>query len=350
MKFLLAILTAMFAVTAQADYRMIVPDSPGSGGAVWASVIAKHLSKYTDEPIVLQHVPGARNIPGMNQWHKEFRFDDKTMVVSLGSHAVNFLLEPVDYNFSDYEVLGLMNLDLVVGHNRSHDPKTQKNRFGGGNALTDALAVGIMICGPQPSTDAYLACWRERMIWVNGVAGNQIRPMYLRGELNITRDPPTSWIRFYEQDPNTVVWFTHGLRDLKTSKQIQNPNFKGRLFEDVYRQTWGVAPSGELYEAYHMARTFNNVLQKVLWVNKGNPNAEKLRTAMRKMLADPEAVKAIEEDSGRYEWVIGQPADNIRVGLYQMITEQRLKTLVRWYNEAYGTKSIYKPELVVKGK
>jgi hypothetical protein len=327
---------------------MIVPDSPGSGGAVWASVMAKHLSKYTEEPIVLQHIPGARNIPGMNEWHNKYRFDDKTIAVSLGSHAVNFLLESVDYNFADYEVIGMMNLDLIIGHNKTHNPKTEKSKFGGGNALADALAVGLMICGPQPNTDAYLKCWNEKMTWVKGVAGNQIRPMYLRGELNVTRDPPTSWIRFYQKEPNTVVWFTHGLMDLKTKQQVENPNFKGYLFEDVYKKTWGAAPSGELFEAYHMARSFNNVLQKVIWVNKGNPNAEKLRNAMRKMLSDSEAVAAIIEDSGNYEWVIGKDADKIRQELFSLITEKRLKTLVRWYNDAYGTNSIYKGQLVAK--
>ena len=143
-KYLIAAAIAVASLSARADYTMIVPDSPGSGGAVWASVIAKHLSKYTDEPIVLQHVPGARNIPGMNAWHNKFRHDDKTMVVSLGSHAVNFLLEPVDYNFADYSVIGMMNLDLIVGHNKAHDPKTQKSKMAGGNALNDALAVGLI--------------------------------------------------------------------------------------------------------------------------------------------------------------------------------------------------------------
>jgi hypothetical protein len=348
MKYLIGFLFLLSSTFALADYRMIVPDSPGSGGAVWASVMAKHLSKYTDEPIVLQHVPGARNIPGMNQWHKEFRKDDKTMVVSLGSHAVNYLLEEVDYDFSQYDAIGLMNLDLVVGHNKNFNPKTDKAKFGGGNAMTDALAVGLMLCGPKSDTNAYLACWKEKMIWVNGVAGNQIRPMYLRGELNITRDPPTSWIRFYENDANTVVWFTHGLRDLKTGKQIENPNFKGKLFEDVYKATWGVAPSGELYESYHMARTFNNVLQKVIWVNKGNPNTQKLRDALNKMLKDPEAIAAIVEDTGKYDWVVGDNADKMRKSLYRDITDKKLKNLVVWYNGAYGTKSVFKGDLAWK--
>ena len=348
MKRFFLILLGIFAVTAQAEYRMIVPDAPGSGGAIWASVVTKHLSKYIDEPIVIQHVPGARNIPGMNEWHKKFRFDERTMVVSFGSHAVNFLLEPVDYNFNDYEAIAMENSDIIIGHHKSHDPKKQTSKFGGSNALIDALGVALMICGPQSTTDAYLTCWKEKMVWVNGVAGNQIRPMYLRGELNITRDPPASWLRFYEKESNTVVWFTHGLRDLKNGAQVENSNYPGKRFEDVYRKTWGVAPKGELYETYHLGRTFNNVLQKVIWVNKGNPNANKIREAVRKMQADPEAMAALEKESGRYEWIVGDQANQIRSDLNKMITEKRLMTLVRWYNEAYNTKSIYKPDLVNK--
>ena len=332
--------------TAHAEYRMIVPSSPGSGGAVWASVVAEQLSKFTDEPIVLQHVPGARNLPGLNAWHNKFRFDDKTMVVSFGSHSVNYLLEKVDYNFKDYTAIGMMNLDLIVGHNKNHDPKTQVSRFAGTNAMNDALGVGIMICGPQPSTEAYIACWKEKMVWVNGVPGKEIRPMYLRGELNVTRDPPPSWMRFYAKEPNTVVWWTHGIMDLKTGKQIENPNFPGYLFEDVYEKTWGVKPSGDLWEAYHLARTFNNVLQKVIWVNKGNPNAEKLTKAMRAMLADPDAVAAIEANAGKYEWIVGDKANEIRDNLNKMIYMENYGTLVEWYQKAYGTKSKVKPELI----
>ena len=74
---------ATLTTTAQAEYRLIVPSGPGSGGATWASVVAEQLTKFTDEPIVLQHVPGARNIPGLNMFHNKFRFDDKTIVVVL---------------------------------------------------------------------------------------------------------------------------------------------------------------------------------------------------------------------------------------------------------------------------
>ena len=341
-----ALFVATLTTTAQAEYRLIVPSGPGSGGATWASVVAEQLTKFTDEPIVLQHVPGARNIPGLNMFHNKFRFDDKTIVVSFGSHSVNYLLENVDYKFSDYTAIGMMNLDLIVGHHKDHDPINEVSSFAGTNAMNDALAVGIMICGPQPSVDAHIACWKKKMKWVNGVKGSGILPMYLRGELNVTRDPPPSWLRHYANEPNTRLWFTHGIMDLKTGKQIPNPNYPDKLFEDVYEQTWGVKPSGDLWEAYHLARTFNNVLQKVLWVNKGNPNAEKLTNALRAMLADEDAVAAIVANAGKYEWIVGDKANEIRDKLNLMIKKDNYSTLVKWYREAYGTKSKFKPEIV----
>ena len=47
-----ALFVATLTTTAQAEYRLIVPSGPGSGGATWASVVAEQLPKFTDEPIV----------------------------------------------------------------------------------------------------------------------------------------------------------------------------------------------------------------------------------------------------------------------------------------------------------
>ena len=63
------------------------------------------------------------------------------------------------------------------------------------------------------------------------------------------------------------------------------------------------------------------------------------------MLKDPEAVAAIIEDTGKYEWVVGQKADDVRKTLYNEITNKKLKNLVVWYNGAYGTKRVFKGDL-----
>ena len=64
-KLLTAIAAAltMSATTAFADYTLIVPQAPGKGTSVWGEIIAKNLEKFIGEPVVVRHIPGARDIP-----------------------------------------------------------------------------------------------------------------------------------------------------------------------------------------------------------------------------------------------------------------------------------------------
>jgi hypothetical protein len=64
------------------------------------------------------------------------------------------------------------------------------------------------------------------------------------------------------------------------------------------------------------------------------------------MLADPEAVAAIEQRTGRYGWIVGNDGNAVIGELSKLITEQALKGAVRWNQEAYGFPSVYKPELL----
>ena len=97
-----------------------------------------------------------------------------------------------------------------------------------------------------------------------------------------------------------------------------------------------------------MSRNFRDVLQKALWVNKGNPNTEKLRAALAKMITDPEAAKALEADTGRYEWIIGNAGNQVVDRLRGNITEKKLQHMVWWHENAYKFPSVYKPHLVIK--
>ena len=350
MKRLLAMLALMIGTQAHADYTLIVPQGPGLGTAVWAGIIAKNLSKYTDEPVVVRHIPGARDIPGYNEFHNKLRFDNKTIMVAHGGNGVSFLLDKVDYDYRQYDAIGMMNLDIVVGKRVGTDPKKDTFKVAGGSGLEpDGMAMAMMVCGPQPngSIDSYLKCWKRRVVWVNGVKGAEKRLGFLRGELNITRESPPAWIKFWtDKAKNNEVWFTHGTYDLANKRQVADSNFPGTQFEDVYKKLWGVNPSGELYEAYRLTRNWRDVIQKSLWVNKGNPNTEKLRAALRKMLADPEAVAAIEQRTGRYGWIVGNDGNAVIGELSKLITEPALKGAVRWNQEAYGFPSVYKPELL----
>ena len=57
-------------------------------------------------------------------------------------------------------------------------------------------------------------------------------------------------------------------------------------------------------------------------------------------------IKALESKVGNYEWVIGIDGDTMRDTLMTFITEDALKTLVKWNQEALDLKSVYKEELI----
>ena len=114
----------------------------------------------------------------------------------------------------------------------------------------------------------------------------------------------------------------------------------------LFEERWGVAPSGKLYDAYKLVKSFRDGMQKAIWVNKGNPNVEALREALRQVATNPESVAAIVAAVGHYEWIIGEDGNAHRDTLMTFITEDALKTLVRFNAEAFGINSVYKEHLV----
>tara|TARA_B100001057_G_scaffold151746_3_gene151756 strand:+ start:768 stop:1823 length:1056 start_codon:yes stop_codon:yes gene_type:complete len=337
----------MSATTAFADYTLIVPQAPGKGTSVWSEIIAKNLEKFIGESVVVRHIPGARDIPGFNKFHNSLRFDDKTIMVAHGGNGVSFLLDKIDYNYFDYELMGSMNNDIVLGKHAGADEKSGNWTIAGGSGFEpDAAAVAMLLCGPQGgnTVDDYLKCWRERVTWVNGVSGGEKRLGFKNGEFDVARESPAAWKRFYEGIEGNELWFTHGILDLENKVQMADPNFPGTQFEDLYEKLWGEAPKGDLYEAYRLTRNWRDAIQKSLWVNKGNPNAEKIKAAVTEMINDPVASAEIYAKTGTYPWI--QDGPELLATLKSLITEKALKDAVKWNQEAYGFPSIYKPELL----
>lgn len=353
MKKLIATLVAAFTMAAaQADYRMIVPQAAGNGTAVWASIIARHLEKQLGEPVVIQHIPGAKDIPGFNEFHNKLRFDEKTIMVSHGGNGIGYLVDRVDYDYHHYDSIGMMNLNIIVGKKKGENPIDDRRvKIAGGSGMeTDGMAIAMLVCGNLPTMQAYLDCWNKNVAWVNGVPGNERRLGFMRGEFNVARESVVAWFKHYQStEAAAEIWFHHGVYDFKTRGQNDDPNFPpGYRFETVFEKVHGAKPTGPMYEAYTLSRNFRDVLQKALWVNKGNPNTERLRAALRKMITDPEAAAALEKDTGKYQWIIGNDGNRVVDTIRRNITERKLQDLVWWHDNAYRFKSVYKPELVIK--
>jgi len=146
MKNIILIVTFYFSLSfsALAEYTMIIPQKPGGGTSQWAQIIAQYLEPHLGESIRLQHIPGARDIPGFNKFHNELRFDEKTIMVSHGGNGVSYLTEQVDYNYRDYTPIGGMNLTIVVGEK---DLSDHIYFAGGSGQIPDVMALTLCQCG-----------------------------------------------------------------------------------------------------------------------------------------------------------------------------------------------------------
>ena len=334
--------------TASADYTFVVPQKPGGGTTVWTEIVAKELAPFLGEKIIIKTIPGARDIPGFNKFHNDLQKDDKTVMVSHGGNGVSFLQENVDYNYADYTSIGLMNLNIISGIRKDYKSGDKISFAAGSGMVPEAFAMTMLLCGPDLSMDQYAECFKKNVIWVAGMSGGERRLAFKRGELNGTRENPAAYKKHVAPNPNAKVWFTHGILDANSASHTDDPNYPNMQFEILFKNKYGVEPSGEFYDAYKLVKSFRDGMQKAIWVRKDNPNAQKLQDALTAMSKDATAIANIQKKVGKYEWKIGVDGNRQRDVLMTFITKDALRNLVKFNTEALGLKSVYKENLVAR--
>src|SRR6056300_263800 len=336
----------LMTTTALADYNLIVPQKPSGGTSVWAQIVVAEWEKHLGEKINLIYKPGARDQLGPNVFQNKLRFDDKTILVSHGGNGISYLVEPVDYNYLDWESIGQMNLNIIVGARKGADTVNGPIKFPSGSGMTpEVMAITMLLGGPDAD---YNKVFAEKIVWVKGMSGSERRLAFIRGDLNATRENPAAYKKHVEPivgKGDAYTWFHHGLLDVGTGEHDKDPNFTEPTFEALYESTHGVAPSGDFYDAYKLVKSWRDALQKAFWVNKGNPNKAKLVAALNKMINDPESVAAIEQKVVKYEWRTGQQGDDAVRTLKSFITPDALRTLVDFKSQQLGYNTVYKEEL-----
>ena len=266
------------------------------------------------------------------------------MMVSHGGNAVSFLEEKVSYNYKDYDSIGMMNLNIVVGKRK--DANMNKIAFASGSGMEpDAMAITMMLCGPNKTVDEYGKWFEEKVTWVKGMSGGERRIAYMRGELTATRETPAAYKKHFEPMAENQLWFHHGILQ-PNGKHTDDPNYKGYQFENLFKAKYGVYPKGEFYDSYKLVKSFRDALQKAIWVNKGNPNTEKLRKALRQVATNPASVAEIEKDVGKYQWVLGNDGNKVVGTVSKFITKKSLENLVKFNKDHLDLAAVYKPELV----
>jgi len=341
------VLSLGIATSALAEtFTFVVPQKPGSGTTVWTEIVLKELARFMPEhTLKLRNFPGARDIPAVNAFQNELRFDDTIIMVSHGGNGVSFLQEQVDYNYADWESIGMMNLNIIVGKRLDADLDNIIFASNPGR-VPDAMALALLLCGKLDSIDAYTTCFKSKVTFVPGFKkGGDRRLAFKRGELTVDRENPAAYKKHIAPNEEAEIWFHHGILQADGT-HADDPNYPGLQMEILYEQKWGEAPSGPMYDAYVLVKSFRDALQKAFWVNAGNPNAELLQKALLEMSKDEQAIKAIQKKVGNYEWVIGEEGNARRDTLMTFVTEDALRNLVKFSNEALNIKAVYKESIL----
>ena len=251
-KLILGVVASLFFVTqALADYTFIVPQKPGSGTSVWTSIVAKELEKHLGERIKIMHIPGANDIPGFNKFHNELQEDDKVVMVSHGGNGVSYLVDDVDYNYYEYDPIGMMNLTIINGHRNEINPYDDKIIFSAGSGMNpDMMAHILLKGGPGLTMDKAKEIFKNDYVFVKGLSGGERRLGYQRGELNVTRESTAAYNKYYTGKDYSTMWFSQGVYNLETGEVDKDPNWPNKSIHEVFEAKWGEKPSGEFWDAF----------------------------------------------------------------------------------------------------
>ena len=164
-----------------ADKRIeiIVPFAPGGGTDVYVRAIAPHLEKHLpgNPTIVVRNIPGARGIPGANQFQARAKPDGTEVIASSASTVANFVFQKskVEYKLDQWEPVLLSPQGAVVyastalGVKGPADLQQLKGKqlvFGGQSAGSAELRciITFQLLGLKPSCGARRLNVRDRTI------------------------------------------------------------------------------------------------------------------------------------------------------------------------------------------
>jgi hypothetical protein len=335
-----------------ADITLMSPQKPGKGTSVWTNIIATEFAKapsLNGENVVITYNPGTRDMAGPNKFHASERFNDNTILVSHGGNGISYVQENVQYDFTKYDSVCHQNLNIIMAKTKGVNEADGISHAMGSGMVPEAMAITMMIGGAGKTVDEYITIFKDTVGWVAGMTGSERDLAFARGELTSTRQNPAKYLAKVMplvRAGKAETWLHHGILDIENGGHNDDPNYPGKRFEDVFEAKWGEKPSGELYAAYTLIHSWRDAIQKALWVNKGNPNTAKFRQACAEMSQNPASIAVFEKKIGKYDWVIGEDGNKTIDVLHALITEDALRTLVKFNKEALGLNSVYKPKMV----
>lgn len=295
--------------------EIIVPFSPGGGTDVYVRALAPHFEKHLpgNPTILVRNIPGARGIPGANQFEARAKKDGTTAIACSASNVATYVFEKdkVDYDFGKWEPVVVSPQGAVVYARTSLGIKSPKD-------LAKLKGQELVFGGQSPGsaelrtiTTFELLGLKPKYVW--GLNRGPVRLAFERGEMNINYDSTPGFLKgampLVKSGVATPI-YTLGILNEK-GDLVRDPNFPDLPnFAEAYEMMHGKKPSGDGYEAWQSVMKMLVMLNKGIFLPAGTPQPilDAWRTAARNMLKDPEFDRTAGRIVEGYPQAVGEAA------------------------------------------
>ncbi len=295
--------------------EVIVPFAPGGGSDVYIRSLQPYLEKYLPgkPTIIVRNIPGAGGIPGANQFQARANPDGLHAIIVSASTVANFVFQKskVEYDLNKWEPVLLSPQGAVVYASPSLGVSGPKD--------VGKLKGKPLVFGGQCASCAELRAiltfellgLKSKFVW--GLNRGPVRLAFERGEININYDSTPGYLKNASalvKAGKAVPLYALGVLNDKGAL-IRDPNFPDMPnFAEAYELVHGKKPSGQGYDAWLSVMKMLVMVNKALMLPAGTPKpvVEAWRTAVRKMLDDPEFDKTAGKVIEGYPQFVGEAA------------------------------------------
>lgn len=297
---------------------VIVPFAPGGGSDVYMRALQPFLEKHLPgkPTIIVRNVPGARSIPGANQFQQRAKPDGAHVMVVSATTVSSFVFDraKVAFELDKWEPILLSPQGMVayaspsLGLKGAKDlPKLKGQQlvFGGQSAASGELRFIMTL---------HLLGLNVNHVW--GLNRGPVRLAFERGEFNINYDSTPGYVggaMHLVKAGKAVPIFSAGVINEK-GELVRDPNFPDLPhFGEAYELMHGKKPTGAGFDAWLSVSKMNTMMNKGIFLPAGTPMpvVDAWRTAISNVLKDPEFAKSAGKVIEGYPQFVGEAAKPI---------------------------------------
>jgi tripartite-type tricarboxylate transporter receptor subunit TctC len=297
---------------------VLVPFAPGGGSDVYARALQPYFQKHLpgNPTILIRNVPGARSIPGANQFQERAKPDGAHVMIVSATTVASFVFDraKVKFELDKWEPLLLSPQGSVAyaspslgiaGAKDLPKLKGQQLVFGGQSANSGELRYIMTL---------HLLGFKTNHVW--GMNRGPVRLAFERGEFNVNYDSTPGYLggaMHLVKAGKAVPLYSMGVVNEK-GELVRDPNVPDLPhFGEAYELVHGKKPAGPGWAAWMSVSKMNTMMNKGIFLPAGTPKPvlDAWRGAIQKILQDPDFDKEAGKIIEGYPQFVGDAAKPI---------------------------------------